>query len=291
MTIRRPRIIVGCDGSPESREAVRWATRYAHRTDGALHLVATWEWPTFQDVPIVYGEFDPRDACEKDLRRARQDIDLDDDRVSMTVTKGNPARVLLDLAHTSDLLVVGSHGLGVLSRFVLGSVSARCAAHAECPVVVVRHGDDAPVRPHVLVGVDDSPSASAALRWAMDYADLAEVPLTVVHAAAPPPPPIPAGYPMTFSYPRAAVHRSLRSWLRDLLGKEQADRGRELRNDVTLRVLDGNPAHVMVEESALALVTVVGRRGAGGFGRLVMGSVASALAHHGQSTVVVVPPV
>ena len=291
MTTRRPRILVGCDGSPESRAAVVWATRYAHRTEGSVNLISSWEWPTFQDVPIVYGDFDPQRATQKLLERMRKDVDLDDARVTLTAIKGHPARVLLDHAVDSDLLVVGSHGLGVLSRLVLGSVSSRCAAQAHCPVVIVRPVDKQPVRPYVLVGVDDSPGARAALRWAMDYADLTTAPLTVVHAAEPPPPPIPSGYPVTFSYPRAAVHRSLRSWLRDLIGKEQADRGAEFQHGVTLRVLDGNPAHVMVEESANAAVTVVGRRGAGGFHRLLIGSAASALAHHGHSTVVVVPPV
>lgn len=291
MTIRRPRILVGCDESPESRDAVEWATRYAHRTDGTVHLVATWEWPALQEVPIVYGDFDPRESCRELLQRLRQDIDLEDDRITLTVVKGNPARVLIDLADSSDILVVGSHGLGVVSRFALGSVSARCAAHAGCPVAIVRQRHDTPARPHVLVGVDDSPCARAALRWGMDYADLTGVPLTVVHAVQTPPPAIPGGYPMTFSYPRAAAHRSLRAWLRDLLGKEQADRGREPAHPVTVRVLDGNPGRMLVEESAHALVTVIGRRGAGGFRRLLIGSVASALAHHGQSTVVVVPPV
>lgn len=288
MTTRPARIVVGCDGSPDSRDAVRWAADYVKRVDGALELVSAWEWPSFQDVPIVYGGYDPRATCQHFLDRMRQDVDLEDDQVTLTVVKGHPARVLVDHVSTTDLLVVGSHGQGVFSRLVLGSVSARCAAHAPCPVVIVRQPEKLPPRPHVLVGVDDSPSARAALRWAVDYADLTLSPLTLLRAVESPPP-IPPGYPVTFSHPREDLHNSIRSWLRELIDKEQADRGRELAAGVRLLVMDGNAAHIMVDESTSAALTVVGRRGAGGFRRLLIGSVASALAHHSHSTVVVVP--
>jgi nucleotide-binding universal stress UspA family protein len=38
----------------------------------------------------------------------------------------------------ADLIVVGSHGLGALSRFLLGSVSQSVALHADCSVEIVR---------------------------------------------------------------------------------------------------------------------------------------------------------
>jgi nucleotide-binding universal stress UspA family protein len=87
------------------------------------------------------------------------------------------------------------------------------------------------------------------------------------------------------------VHRQIRHWIRDVVDKEQAERGGDVRAGITVRVVDGNPAQIMVEHSERTTVTVCGRRGAGGFRRLLLGSVASALAHHGQSTIVVTPPV
>ncbi|MCU1368439.1 MAG: uncharacterized protein JWN39_4078, partial [Ilumatobacteraceae bacterium] len=41
----------------------------------------------------------------------------------------------------ADLLVVGSHGSGVLKELILGSVSNYCAHHSTCPVVLVRSPD------------------------------------------------------------------------------------------------------------------------------------------------------
>lgn len=290
MTGTRPAVLVGCDGSTESETALAWAARYAQDTGGSVDIVSSWQWPTFQDAPITYGNWDPQKVCTDTLARARTTVDLPDDRVSTQAVHGQPARILTERSSNSDLLVVGTHGLGALSRMVLGSVSAYCATHASCPVAVVRAPGVKPRR-GVLVGLDDSASAVSALRWAMDYADLVHQPLIVVHVAEPPAPPIPSGYPVTFTYPREAVHRQIRHWIGDVVDKEQAERGRDVLAGVTVRVVDGNPAQVMVEHSERATLTVCGRRGAGGFRRLLLGSVASALAHHGQSTIVVTPPV
>ena len=288
MSGTRPAVLVGCDESGDSATALEWAARYAQDTGGSLRVVSAWQWPTFQDAPITYGQWDPERSCRQNLVRLRATVDLADDRVSTEVVHGPPARILTDRSIDSDLLVVGTHGFGALTRMVLGCVSAYCTMHARCPVAVVREAGAKPRR-GILVGLDDSADALAALRWAMDYADLVHQPLIVVHAAEPPAPPIPSGYPVTFTYPREAVHRQIRQWIRDVVDKQQAERGQDVAAGISVRVVDGNPARIMVEQSERAALTVCGRRGGGGFRRLLLGSVASALAHHGQSTVVVTP--
>jgi nucleotide-binding universal stress UspA family protein len=56
------------------------------------------------------------------------------------VRYGNPAEEILRLAESSstDLIVVGSRGMGAVARFLLGSVAERVARHASCPVLVAR---------------------------------------------------------------------------------------------------------------------------------------------------------
>lgn len=290
MTYPQPRIVIGCDGSPESRIALEWATDYARATGGTLTLVNAWQWPTFQGVPVTLDrESDPREWGLALLERLKSSLDLPDDRVVLDVAHGDPARVLLKLAADADLLVVGSHGLGAFSRLVLGSVSARCATHASCPVAVVRAAARGS-RPSVVVGVDDSASAVVALRWAMDYADLVHQPLSVLHAVEVPAPPIPFGDPVTFDLPRAQVRTQVRKWLREMVAKVEADRGHKLLHGASFQVLEGNAGHMLARQSDRASIVVVGRRGRGGFKRLVMGSVAAATAHHATSTCVVTPP-
>jgi nucleotide-binding universal stress UspA family protein len=289
MTTRRPSIIVGCDGSIDSERALSWAASYARAAEGSLTLVAAWDWPTYQGVPVVYGDYDPRAACRQMLQHLRQRADVPPDRTDVRAVKGHPTGVLLNRAADADLLVVGPHGFGAFSRLVLGSVSAGVVAHAHCPVAVVRDDPQRPRSRGVVVGVDDSDAARIALRWAMDYADLVGESLTVVRCADMVPPSIPVGYPVDMDYDPMAMRHSIELWLHDLLAKEEADRGRPVAAGAGTIVVEGNPARLLVELSNDAHVTVVGRRGSGGFRRLVLGSVSSALAHHSLSTVVVTP--
>ena len=56
------------------------------------------------------------------------------------VLEGSPAEAILDVANTrkSDLIVMGSRGLGRLTGLLLGSQSQKVVQHAPCPVLIVR---------------------------------------------------------------------------------------------------------------------------------------------------------
>jgi nucleotide-binding universal stress UspA family protein len=57
---------------------------------------------------------------------------------------------------------------------------------------------------------------------------------------------------------------------------------------MNLVVREGNPAHVLLESSAGAMMLVVGSRGRGGFAGLILGSVSAAVAEHASCPVLVV---
>lgn len=54
--------------------------------------------------------------------------------------EGNPAEVILDIAKSqnSNVIVMGSRGLGKLAGLLLGSTSQKVVSHAPCPVLIVR---------------------------------------------------------------------------------------------------------------------------------------------------------
>jgi nucleotide-binding universal stress UspA family protein len=147
----RGRIVVGVDGSPGSRAALRWALGQAQRTDARLDVVrAVWhpgdyEWaamPTnYGTVPLPIPE--PHEdliaAAGESLAEVVRDVIGDDPPVPVTTraVDGQASGVLLDAAKDADLLVLGRHGHGGLIGMVLGSVSRHCVEHAPCGVVVI----------------------------------------------------------------------------------------------------------------------------------------------------------
>jgi nucleotide-binding universal stress UspA family protein len=139
------RIVGGVDGSESSKNALRWAAAQAGLTGSEIEVVTTWEYPpTLGWAPPYPSDFDPNEDARKALSDAVDEV-LGTDRslkVTLTVTEGHPGFVLSAASRGANLLVVGSRGHGAFAGMLLGSVSEYCAAHAACPVVVVRDGDD-----------------------------------------------------------------------------------------------------------------------------------------------------
>jgi len=131
-------IVVGIDGSPCSKVALRWAEDYAARIGGSLILVTAWHWPTSYGAPIAYDGFEPEEDARKVVEAAKADVSLPLDRVTTVVAHGQPGDVLVDAAKEAAALVVGTRGHGGFAGALLGSTSSYCVHHAQCPVVVVR---------------------------------------------------------------------------------------------------------------------------------------------------------
>ncbi|MFE3107239.1 universal stress protein [Kitasatospora indigofera] len=134
-----PVIVVGVDGSPSSRAALRWAQRQARLEDASVEAVAAWDYPPMSS----WGLSIPGPEIEEAARLALADTvkqEQDDTRppVRQRTEYGHPADALLKAASGAHLLVVGTRGLGGFTGTLLGSVSRHCVEHAPCPVVVVR---------------------------------------------------------------------------------------------------------------------------------------------------------
>jgi nucleotide-binding universal stress UspA family protein len=138
------RIVVGVDGSETSRHALRWAAEEAKSHGSQLHVVHAWEVPAPAVAVGVGRRTAPPEGQHDEASRLVADVVRDElgeappGDVRTSIGRGAAAGVLLDAARDADLLVVGSRGLGGFRGLLLGSVSSKMAAHAPCPVVIVR---------------------------------------------------------------------------------------------------------------------------------------------------------
>jgi nucleotide-binding universal stress UspA family protein len=150
----RGRIVVGVDGSEASKEALLWAAEEAELTGASLEVVMVWEMPftSFGRVFQVPSNLDYSVEAEQRLHDTIHDVlgaSYDSQpwerypRLKTLVLEGRPVPTLVEVANGADLLVVGSSGHGALVGMLLGSVSEHCIGHASCPVVVVRHYEQA----------------------------------------------------------------------------------------------------------------------------------------------------
>jgi nucleotide-binding universal stress UspA family protein len=138
------RIVVGVDGSPGSKAALRWAMTQAQLTGATIEAITSWQHPVMwgytYGVPALYEADDLAASAEKSLGETvaemaghlGQPVD-----VLSHVVEGHPAEILTKAATGAQLLVVGSRGHGTFAGLMLGSVSQHCVQHAPCPVVVV----------------------------------------------------------------------------------------------------------------------------------------------------------
>lgn len=133
------RIVVGVDGSEPSKAALRWAARCVAAIGGFIDAVIAWQPPSDLGWAYLPSDWRPDQDAEKLLTEAVDEAFGADRPVGMrlTVERGNPAKVLIDQSKNAELLVVGSRGHGGFAGLLLGSVSAGCAEHASCPVLVV----------------------------------------------------------------------------------------------------------------------------------------------------------
>ncbi len=282
------RWIVGVDGSECSRHAALWAAAHATGRMVELQLVSAWTLPmvapmspmspTMAAASIDGLEESACAAVDDVARHICATLDLP---VARCVAQGGATALLLDAAHDSELLVVGSRGRGGFARLLLGSTSTQCATHSNTPVAVIPSA--AEIRPiaSIMVAFDGSRHSIAALTWAIRWAP----PGTTIECVSVwDTSPIAVGSDRFF-FPEASN-----------LARERADHlvARTVqavdRDDVSVHhdFVEGRPRPVLSDRAAGSDLIVMGARGNGAIGAAMLGSVSSWLLHHLEHAMVVV---
>ena len=265
-------MVVGIDGSPGSAHAIEWAVAHAPQL-GVIRPVTAWHEPWWSSRPPAPGM--PR--LPEELRHEKQVREHVGEQLAgiepamldePVVARGRAGPMLVSAARGASLLVVGTRGRGPLADTVLGSVSHHCVSHATSPVVVVPAV--APNNDRVVVGVDGSEAAGAALEWAV-----ANTPSSTI---------IEAVHVWQLEPGGETEARQLLSMAVDAIrASHPADADR-----IEPLVEWGDPRHVLYKRGEEADLVVLGPFGHRGIPRLLVGSVAAALTHRPTTPTVIV---
>lgn len=134
------RIVVGIDGSEDSKRALRCALHEARLRNATVDLVYAVPEPMIFGDPVMVPPPTHETLSDEGLaiiERTLTQIDTGEVTTEPIVAVGTPASVLCEVAKGADMLVVGSRGHGGFRGLLLGSVTQQVVAHASCPILVV----------------------------------------------------------------------------------------------------------------------------------------------------------
>ncbi|WP_342799914.1 universal stress protein [Nocardia sp. No.11] len=277
-------VVVGVDGSDQSRRALRWAADFAAHHRVPLQLVYA------ADVPVDYGPglAGPLYDLEA-LRKHGESVvaaaavvatevttPIADITVSTDAVLGSAVAVLRQRSESARLLVVGSRGLGAFRRTLLGSVSTAIARHAACPVAVIPESE-APADGPVVVGVDGSPCSVEAVAIAFDEAARRDTRLIAIHAWS--------------EFYRYEARSTMQTEAEAVLAESLAGYA-EKYPEVTVErvVVEDRPARAVLAAASDAQLIVVGSHGRGGFAGMTLGSVAQTVLHGAEAPLIIARP-
>lgn len=137
------RILLAVDGSEHAVHAARVAAEMAHCMKPAeLRIVVAYDLiPPYLGEPNMQVVVNNRlKEAQATLKKAVELVGNSQIDVHTELIEGSPAEAILDVANTrhSDIIVMGSRGLGRLAGLLLGSTSQKVVSHAPCPVLIVR---------------------------------------------------------------------------------------------------------------------------------------------------------
>lgn len=290
------KVLVAVDGSRNSFEACKVAGYLMEKLENAsatVILVAPaldiYSAPLAEEV---YTRVD-RDA-QKQLDAGALLIEGKSVKIEQEVVHsgGSTVNAIIEFAseNKSDLVVLGTRGYGGIRKMLLGSVSSGVAAHAQCPVLVVRsRGQENKTKMirRILVAVDGSKAATKAAQIAAFLTRVLGGELIAVYVVSLPL----SGF---YSGSASAIEEMERAGLQageqatSSAASIAADEGVRCTREVLDNSLSAASGICEYARQADADLIVVGTRGLGGFRKLLLGSVATAVLNYAPCSVLVV---
>jgi nucleotide-binding universal stress UspA family protein len=148
MSIFPTRILLATDGSEESSQAAQAAAELSKDTGSEVHVTYVLPSPRELRGHHTYSRDVMRSVLEQAEGEARSFLEAQAKQVGESGGKvaethlrtGEPDKEIVKLSEElgAGTIVIGSRGLGAVSRALMGGVSESVVRHAHCPVFVVR---------------------------------------------------------------------------------------------------------------------------------------------------------
>ena len=188
-------ILCPIDFSEHSRHALRWAEALASRHQAGLTVLTAVDPVLAEAARVRLGVDLAATEVEPSLRAFAGGAwrDHAGAEPAFHVRVGEPADVILDAAKGADLVVMGTHGLGGVRKWLLGSTTQRVLRRTPTPLLAIPADDGRPadakrvgrITSSVLAASDLSDASVHAMRWAVRLAAAYDVPLTFAHVVEP----------------------------------------------------------------------------------------------------------
>ncbi len=277
------KILVPLDGSTFGEAALPLALELSRKTGAELHLVSVLE-----PIPsFAYDEWETaaRAWTQEYLEKVAERVAPE---AGGSVTTALLSGHVVDELHRetreekADVVVMATHGRGMLSRAWLGSVADAFIHRTDRPVILVRPEEDAQPDPSeaprfrtILVPLDGSDLSEAALAHAVEFGELFDAAYHLTRVVTFPMEIASPYLPHTVQMNQALVEEARQAAAEYL--EECAERMRRRGLQVTTSVLvDGQPGYGILREAEAVGCDLIAMatHGREGLSRLVLGSVA-----------------
>ncbi len=275
-------------------------------SDAALREILARPWPagaSFEVVTVIEPShlWATSEVAQESARRAEEvvrnavaRIQSKDQQATGFALPGDPKTVILDRARCigADFIVVGSHGVSAMARFLLGNVAAAVLRYASCSVEIVRPRthNDGPGNMKVLLATDGSECSAQAARsiaarpWSpgTEIRVLSAVELVLPATRVFLEPPL-VNSPFIESARVEAMKRA-----QDAIAQSmQILCAAGLNASESISVLLDSPKAIILDEAVRwgADLIVLGSHGRRGVNRFLLGSVSEAVAMHAACSV------
>ncbi|MFM8396008.1 MAG: universal stress protein, partial [Acidobacteriota bacterium] len=300
--VEKIRVLIGFDGSPSARamlDDLHWAGLPDQVEAEVVTVAETW-FPLPASLGGVETGFarESMTGVDKAKRLAGEAHDylkrlFPRWRLSYAAASGSPSAILLGQAENwhPDLLVVGAHGLTGVGGLLLGNVAQKISTEAHCPVRIARGQERAATDPlRLLVGIDGSPGAEAAVGAVARRHWPAGTEIRIVNALWNLPPP-------TIGLEQ---HETMALQISEWVAQEnariaemiaQARKRFEAKGlAVSVSVREADPKRLLIEEAVnwKAETIFLGARGRGRLERMLLGSVSAAIVQRAPCSVEIV---